>query len=57
MRTNNSVSIHPVNQNLTDDQTEKSTEVRRYHPEGNCARRWAQYAADSHRCHIARSNE
>ena len=37
-----SVPIYPVDQDLTDDQTEKSTEVRGYRPEGNGARRPAQ---------------
>jgi hypothetical protein len=37
-----SVSIYPVDQDLADDQAEKSTEVRRYHPERNSARRPVQ---------------
>ena len=57
VRGDDPVPIYPVHQDLADDQTQEGTEVCGYHPEGNGARRLAQKTADSHRRHIARSNE
>ena len=57
VRGDDSLPIYAVDQDLADHQTESETEVTGYYPQRNGAGWSAQYAADCHRCNVARGNE